>query len=175
MSKIGKKSIYFDTETDLSMNESSLTVKGKLGEMNLKIDSNFEYLITENSIKLTPKTSSNKIKMKWGLYRALINNMVIGVSQGYKKELELVGIGYRVHKKGSGLEFSLGYSHPIQFPIEEGLSCEVKGSRINVCGIDKGKIGLFCQQICELRKQDPYKGKGVYIVGKPRRRKQGKK
>eukprot|EP01047_Picozoa_sp_COSAG01_P000076 COSAG01_NODE_1_length_100484_cov_170.446142_76_plen_176_part_00 len=175
MSKIGKKPVRFPSNVSLTLDGQLIRFKGILGETSLLVDSTFTLSLSESEISLTPENIDKNVKMKWGLYRSLIANKVQGVSKGFNKELELVGIGYRVQKKSNTLVFSLGYSHPVDFEIENGINCEVKGSKIQVNGIDKNKVGDFCEKICKLRKQDPYKGKGIYIVGLRRRKKQGKK
>ena len=175
MSKIGKKSIKLPSSSNIEIKENHLYVQGKLGKLSLSLDNNFDYLSQETEISIIPKDISRDSKMKWGLYRSLIQNMVLGVTVGFEQELELVGIGYRVVSKGKNLEFSLGYSHPVIFPIPDDINCEVKGNKIKVNSINKESLGNFCKKVCQIRKQDPYKGKGIYIVGQPRRRKQGKK
>lgn len=180
MSRIGKKPISIPQGVAISVNDSVVTVKGPKGE--LKQDVNPDMVIKEEDGQLIlerPSESKNHKSMH-GLYRALINNMVEGVTNGYKKELELVGVGYKAAVQGKNvLELSLGYSHQIYFavPSEVTVTAETpkgKSPLVTIEGIDKQLVGQIAAKLKSLRKVEPYKGKGVRFVGEQIRRKAGK-
>ncbi|MEK9658128.1 MAG: 50S ribosomal protein L6 [bacterium] len=175
MSKIGKKVIDIDESTTVDIKSQELTITGSLGRLTLELDRDINIDYSNNCIKVNAKSTDKSTRAKWGLYRSLINNMVYGVTKGYHIELELVGIGYRALQKGNDIEFQLGYSHPIIFNETEGIKIIVKGNKLTISGIDKQKVGQVAKRICLLRKPDPYKGKGIFVVGSKRRKKQGKK
>jgi len=156
-----------------------VTVKGPKGELTEKIDSDFTFTQEDGLFTVVRPTEQKRHKSLHGLYRSLINNMVVGVSEGYKKELELVGVGYRVANTGNMLELTLGYSHPIYFVIPSELKLTTtmeKGQtpRVILEGIDKQLIGQVAAKIRAFRKPEPYKGKGVKFIDEQIRRKAGK-
>ena len=164
-------------------NGGVITVKGPKGELTQKVDSSIIVKIEDNQIVFEIDENSpvnTKQKQAFhGLYRALVNNMVLGVSEGYKKVLELVGVGYRVSNKGNLIEFSLGYTHPIFIELPKEVKVETKSERnqnplLILESADKQLIGLICAKIRSFRKPEPYKGKGILFQGEVIRRKSGK-
>jgi len=178
MSRIGKNPIIIPEGVSVEISESLITVKGKLGEISQEY-SNVE--ISENGgiLSLARKTESKEDKSKHGLFRALINNMIVGVSTGWTKELELVGVGYRASVQGQKLDLSLGFSHGIVMQIANEVKVEAvteKGSNpiIKLTSHDKQLVGQVAAKIRSFRKPEPYKGKGIRFVGEQIRRKAGK-
>ena len=178
MSRIGKNPIIIPEGVSVEISESVITVKGKLGVISQEY-SNVE--ISENGgiLSLARKTDSNEDKSKHGLFRALINNMIVGVSTGWTKELELVGVGYRASVQGQKLDLSLGFSHGIVMQIANEVKVEAvteKGSNpiIKLTSHDKQLVGQVAAKIRSFRKPEPYKGKGIRFVGEQIRRKAGK-
>jgi large subunit ribosomal protein L6 len=154
-------------------------VKGPLGELTQEVDKDLKVEVVGNEIILSRPTESKNHKSLHGLYRALIHNMVVGVSEGYKKELELVGVGYRAEAKGQNLEMSLGFSHEVILQLPDEVKVETKTERranpiITLKCIDKQLIGHVAAKIRSLRPPEPYKGKGIKFVGEQLRRKAGK-
>ena len=179
MSRIGKAPIQLPDGVSVSVAKNVVTVKGSKGELTQDIDSDIDVKIEEGVLTLERPTEQKRHKAMHGLYRSLINNMVTGVNEGYKLDLELVGVGYKATCTNNVLELNLGYSHPIFF----GLPEEVKGSAqtekgknpiVTLESIDKQLIGQVAAKIKSLRKVEPYKGKGVRFVGEYVRRKEGK-
>jgi len=156
-----------------------ITVKGPKGELSQAINPAIQVEIKDNVLSISRPDDERQNRAFHGLYRALINNMVVGVSEGYKKELELVGVGYRVTSTGNLLEFSLGYTHPIFLQLPQEIKVETKTERnrnpmVILESIDKQLIGQVCAKIRSFRKVEPYKGKGIRFVGEIVRRKSGK-
>lgn len=179
MSRIGSAPIMIPEGVTLTVEGDMVNVKGSKGEFQQRFDSDFKLIKEDNSFILVRPTEQKRHKALHGLYRSLINNAVIGVSEGYKIELELVGVGYRASAQGSTLELTLGYSHNIfmQVPEEIKLTAEnLKGKnpQVKLEGIDKQLIGQVAAKIRSLRKVEPYKGKGIKFVGEQIRRKAGK-
>ncbi len=180
MSRIGKKPINLPSGVTVDVATlGEVTVKGPKGTLKQDVNPDIEVKVEGNEIVLTRPTDSKRHKSMHGLYRALINNMVIGVSEGYKKDLELVGVGYKASNQGQILELSLGYSHSIFFALPENISVKTetpkgKNPIITLEAIDKELIGQVAAKIRSLRKIEPYKGKGVRFVGEQIRRKAGK-
>lgn len=180
MSRIGKKPINIPGGVTVDVSaHGTVTVKGPKGTLTQDVNPDIQVKVEGNEIVVSRPTESKRHKSLHGLYRALINNMVIGVSEGYKKDLELVGVGYKASNQGQVLELSLGYSHSIfmALPNEISLKTETpkgKNPLITLEGIDKELIGQVAAKIRSLRKVEPYKGKGVRFVGEQVRRKAGK-
>ncbi|HOB83920.1 MAG TPA: 50S ribosomal protein L6 [Bacillota bacterium] len=180
MSRIGKLPVSLPKGVTVSISDDNvLTVKGPLGELKQNINREIKVEVEDNQIIIKRPSESKNHKSLHGLYRALIANMVTGVSQGFKKELELVGVGYRAEAKGQNLEMSLGYSHDIVFQIPNEVKVETKTERrsnpiITLTCIDKQLIGHVAAKIRSLRPPEPYKGKGIKFVGEQLRRKAGK-
>jgi large subunit ribosomal protein L6 len=180
MSRIGNLHIEIPAGVTVSVSpENVVTVKGPKGELTQNVENTLEVTVEENSVVVKRSADSKEIKAKHGLYRSLINNMVEGVSKGYTKEMELVGVGYRASNQGQILELSLGYSHNIflQLPPEikvETVSERNKNPLIKLESCDKQLIGQVAAKIRAFRKPEPYKGKGIRFVGEQIRRKAGK-
>lgn len=179
MSRIGKKPIIIPEGVTLTVDGGVVTVKGPKGELTVPFDPEFKIEESEGVYTLVRPTEQKRHKALHGLYRSLINNAVVGVHTGYTKELELVGVGYRANVQGHILELILGYSHNIylQIPDEIQVTAETakgKSPMVKLESIDKQLIGQFAAKIRELRKVEPYKGKGVRFVGEKIRRKAGK-
>lgn len=180
MSRIGKKPINIPSGVTVDVSaHGTVTVKGPKGTLTQDVNPDIQVKVEGSEIIVARPTESKRHKSLHGLYRSLINNMVIGVSEGYKKDLELVGVGYKASNQGQVLELSLGYSHSIfmAMPNEISIKTETpkgKNPLITLEGIDKELIGQVAAKIKSLRKVEPYKGKGVRFVGEQVRRKAGK-
>ena len=180
MSRIGKLPVSLPKGVTVSVSDDNvISVKGPLGELKQAVNKDLKVEVENNQVVLSRPSESKNHKSLHGLYRALIANMVTGVSQGYKKELELVGVGYRAEAKGQQLEMSLGFSHDIVFQIPGEVKVEAKTERrsnpiITLTCIDKQLIGHVAAKIRSLRPPEPYKGKGIKFVGEHLRRKAGK-
>ncbi len=180
MSRIGKLPVNLPEGVTVSIGDTNVvSVKGPLGELNQVVDRDLKVEVVDNQIVISRPSDSKNHKSIHGLFRALIANMVTGVSEGYKKELELVGVGYRAEAKGQQLEMSLGYSHEIIFELPKEVKVETKTERrsnpiITLSSIDKQLIGHVAAKIRSLRPPEPYKGKGIRFVGEHIRRKAGK-
>jgi large subunit ribosomal protein L6 len=176
MSRIGKLPITVPSGVDVSIDGRTVTVKGPKGTLSHTV---IEPITVERDddgvIQLKRPDDERRNKAMHGLSRTLVNNLVVGVTAGYEKKLEIHGVGYRVALKGSTLEFALGYSHPVAIPAPEGITFTVETpTRFSVSGIDKQLVGETAANIRKLRKPDPYKGKGVRYAGEVIRRKVGK-
>lgn len=180
MSRIGNLPITLPAKVEVSVaSDNTVTVKGPKGSLSQKIDPDIKVKIEDGTLTVERPTEQKRHKALHGLYRALINNMVVGVSQGYIKEMEVIGVGYRVENQGNILTLTIGYSHPVMFyvPSEIKLTTAMeKGSAplIRLEGIDKELIGQVCAKIRSFRKPEPYKGKGIMFKGEQIRRKAGK-
>ncbi len=183
MSRIGKLPIVIPAGVEVKQDKGVITVKGPKGELSQKVDPSINVKIENGEMEFSINEDSPvNIKQKQafhGLYRALVNNMVVGVSQGFQKTLELVGVGYRVSNQGNLIEFSLGYTHPIFLMLPPEVKVETKSERnqnpvINLESCDKQLLGLICAKIRSFRKPEPYKGKGILFKGEVIRRKSGK-
>lgn len=180
MSRIGKKIIEVPAGVTISVNDDNVvSVKGPKGTLTQKVDSDMSVNIEGNELKVDRPTEQKRHKALHGLYRSLINNMVIGVNTGYRRELEIVGVGYKAASTNNVLELNLGYSHSIFIAIPEEIKVSTlteKGQNPKVIleGIDKELIGQVAAKIKSMRKVEPYKGKGIRFVGEQIRRKAGK-
>jgi large subunit ribosomal protein L6 len=180
MSRIGKKPINIPSGVTVDVSaHGTVTVKGPKGTLTQDVNPDIQVNVEGSAIVISRPTDSKRHKSLHGLYRSLINNMVIGVSEGYKKDLELVGVGYKASNQGQVLELSLGYSHNIFMALPQEISLKTetpkgKNPIISLEGIDKELIGQVAAKIKSLRKVEPYKGKGVRFVGENVRRKAGK-
>ena len=176
MSRIGKKPVNIPAGTEINITEDNINIKGKLGELFLKFDkTSIKLNMEDNKLTVTPVSDSKENRAKYGLYRSLINNMVVGVTEGFSKTLKIVGVGYRVTKKGDNLEISVGYSNLVTVKPPEGISFDVPdNTTIVVKGIDKQLVGETAAKIRDIRKPDPYKGKGIKYEDEVIKRKVGK-
>ena len=176
MSRIGRKPIDVPEEVEIKIDKDNISVKGKLGELSQKFDNTSVKLSMEDSrLTVIPVSNSDENRAKHGLYRSLINNMVIGVSSGFSKTLIVVGVGFRASKKGNDLEILAGYSNPAIVNPLQGISFDVPdNTTIVVKGIDKQVVGEMAAKIRSIRKPEPYKGKGIKYSDEVIRRKVGK-
>jgi large subunit ribosomal protein L6 len=175
MSRIGRLPITIPSGVDVTINGREVHVKGPKGELSLEVSAPIDVQQTDGVITVTRPSDEGEIRALHGLSRSLIANMVTGVTEGYRKTLEIVGVGYRVQAKGRDLEFALGFSHPVPVAAPDGISFQVETpTRFIVEGIDKQQVGEVAANIRKLRKPDPYKGKGVRYQGEQVRRKVGK-
>jgi len=175
MSRIGKQPVPVPSGVDAKIDGRTLTVKGPKGLLTRDLPLGVDIEIDSGEIRVLPPARPKEKTAFQGLTRSLINNMVVGVSEGYKKELDMVGVGYRAMAKGKSLEIHVGFSHPVDFKLPDGISADVdKNNRITVEGIDKEKVGQTAADIRALRPPEPYKGKGIQYVGEKIRRKAGK-
>lgn len=179
MSRIGILPISIPSGVTVTVKESVVTVKGPKGELHQDINPDMIVEVNDDIIEVKRPSDEKKFKAMHGLYRSLINNMVIGVSEGYTEKLELVGVGYRAQNSGQVLELSLGYSHAIHIELPKEVKVEAKTDRksnplITLESADKQLLGQVCAKLRSLRKPEPYKGKGVRFLGEQIRRKAGK-
>lgn len=179
MSRIGKSPVTIPSGVEVKVDGNVITVKGPKGELTQEFDSCVGVSIEDGTVSFTRESDAPSHRAKHGLYRALVQNMVVGVSEGFKKELEVVGVGYRANATGQRLELALGYSHPvvIEFPNEIKVSAVSEKGKAPVVTLeshDKQLVGQAAAKIRSLRKPEPYKGKGIKFVGEQIRRKAGK-
>ncbi len=179
MSRIGKSPVNIPSGVDVKVSGTVVTVKGPKGELTQELDSSINLNIEDGVITFTRESDAPVHRAKHGLYRALLQNMMVGVSEGYKKELEIVGVGFRATATGQSLELSLGYSHPFVFelPNEIKVSADTQKGKAPIVTLeshDKQLLGQVAAKIRSLRKPEPYKGKGVRFLGEEVRRKAGK-
>ncbi|MDR2533667.1 MAG: 50S ribosomal protein L6 [Tannerellaceae bacterium] len=179
MSRIGKLPIYLPAGVTVTVKDNIVTAKGPKAELTQQISCDISVILDNGYIALSRTSDEKRCKAVHGLYRALINNMIIGVSSGFKKELELVGVGYRVNNVGQVLDLSLGYTHNIYLQLPDEVKVETKTERnknplIILESADKQLIGQICAKIRSFRMSEPYKGKGIKFVGELIRRKSGK-
>lgn len=175
MSRIGKMPVHVPAGVDVAIDGTTVTVKGKKGELTRTFQPTMVIKQEGDDILVTPADEERQTNAYWGLTRSLLSNMVQGVSEGFEKKLELVGVGYRAALKGKDLELQLGFSHPVLVKCPEGISFEVPSqTEINVLGASKEQVGQTAADIRKWRKPEPYKGKGIRYVGEHVRRKAGK-
>jgi large subunit ribosomal protein L6 len=175
MSRIGRMPVVVPSGVDVTIEGRDVTVKGPKGSLHLEVPDPIEVKQDDGVITVTRPSDEGEIRALHGLSRSLIANMVTGVTDGYAKTMEIVGVGYRVTAKGKDLEFALGYSHPVPVSPPDGITFRVETpTRFVVEGIDKQQVGEVAANIRKLRKPDPYKGKGVRYAGEQIRRKAGK-
>ena len=184
MSRIGKLPISIPAGVTVTQKDNVVTVKGPKGELSQFVDPSIVMTVEDGNITFTLNEENTEVDLKQqhafhGLYRSLVNNMVVGVSEGYKKELELVGVGFRVSNTGNVMELALGFTHPIYMVLPPEIKVETKTERnknplITLESCDKQLLGAVCAKIRSFRKPEPYKGKGVKFVGEVIRRKSGK-
>jgi ribosomal protein L6, bacterial type len=179
MSRIGKLPIALPAGVTITQKDNVITVKGPKGELSQEINPTIKVEVNDGELTVSRPNDERQNRALHGLYRALLNNMVIGVSEGYKKELELVGVGYRVSNQGNLLDFALGYTHNIYLQLPPEVKVETKAERnknplVILESADKQLLGQVCAKIRSFRKVEPYKGKGVRFVGEVVRRKSGK-
>ena len=176
MSRIGKKPVVVPSGVEVSVDGNNVvTVKGPKGELKREISKLIKVEVKDGQVEVSRESDAREHRSQHGLARTLINNMVLGVSQGFEKKLELVGVGYKAEKKGNKLVMNLGYSHPVEMEDPEGITTEVPAEReIVVKGINKSQVGNYAANIRAWRRPEPYKGKGIKYTDEVIRRKEGK-
>ena len=179
MSKIGKKFIIIPQGVEIKEEKGKIEIRGPKGTLQLDMHEKINMEIKENKIFIFKKSELDNSKLSaalWGLTRSLINNMVLGVTQGYEKILELQGVGYRMQVQGNKIVMALGFSHPVEVNVPEGILVKLgDNNTLSISGIDKQKVGQFAANVRSLKKVEPYKGKGFRYQGEKVRRKVGKK
>ena len=175
MSRLGKQPIALPSGVEASLDGSVLTVKGAKGSLTREVTDSVAFAIEGDKITLTPKEGDDSAKALWGTYAAHVNNMVTGVTEGFTKVLEIEGVGYRAEAKGDALVLNVGFSHPVELKLPEGIQATVEKNVITLTGIDKDVLGQFAANVRKVRKPEPYKGKGIRYQGEYIIRKQGKK
>jgi large subunit ribosomal protein L6 len=178
MSRVGKNPVEVPSGVDISIVDGILTAKGKLGEQSVTLVNVVDVTVEDNLIKVAPRDDSKHSRSMWGTTRSLVQNAVSGVSEGFTKRLEIVGVGYRAQMQGKTLNLQLGFSHDVPFPVPEGISIALEGERgsvIAVTGRNKQQVGQVASEIRAYRKPEPYKGKGVRYSDEYVLRKEGKK
>jgi large subunit ribosomal protein L6 len=175
MSRIGKKPILIPKDVKIELKDGVVTVSGSKGSLKQSLSSRISAEIKDNQLFLSRATDTKLDKSLHGLSRALISNMIKGTTEGYVKELEIIGVGFRAQVQGNNLNMQLGFSHPVNFPIPEGIKIETpKQTQIVVRGIDKQKVGEIATEIRAIYPPEPYKGKGIRFAGEYVKRKVGK-
>jgi large subunit ribosomal protein L6 len=175
MSRIGRMPVAIPAGVDVSISGREVTVSGPKGRLSLEVAEPISVVAEDGVVRVTRPNDEGKVRALHGLSRTLVANMVTGVTEGYRKTLEIVGVGYRVQARGSAVEFSLGFSHPVTVTPPDGVTLRVETpTRLVVEGIDKQLVGEVAANIRKLRKPDPYKGKGLRYQGEQIRRKVGK-
>jgi large subunit ribosomal protein L6 len=176
MSRIGKKPVAVPAGVTAKVEGQKVSVKGAKGELFFVVHDDVAVSMNDNQIKVDPRFETKRARALWGTARAQINNLVIGVTQGFEKKLEITGVGYKAAVAGKNLQLSLGYSHDIQYPIPAGIAIVTpKPTEITITGIDKRQVGQVAAEIRDYRGPEPYKGKGVKYAGEFIFRKEGKK
>lgn len=176
MSRVGRKPVTLPAGVEVKVDGKNLvTVKGPKGQLEQQIDERIKVEVKENEVILTRPTDNRKDRAQHGLARSLVNNMIVGVTQGYARKLEIIGVGYRAEKKVKKLVMNLGFSHPVEMEDPEGITTETPDANtVVVNGIDKALVGNYASNIRKWRKPEPYKGKGIRYEGERVRRKEGK-
>jgi large subunit ribosomal protein L6 len=176
MSRIGKHPVPIPGGVEVQLSGQTLTTKGRLGSLSLVVSSEVTASITDDTVTIAPKSETKHSRAMWGTTRALVSNMITGVSTGFSKNLEIVGVGYRAAVQGNTLNLQLGYSHDIPFliPADVRIACE-RPTVVTVNGADRQRVGQVAAEIRSYRPPEPYKGKGIKYANEAVRRKEGKK
>jgi len=176
MSRIAKKPVELVSGVEVNISGQTITAKGKAGSLSIDLHETVSVKQEDNVLTFSPNDNSKETMAMTGTMRSLVNNMVVGVSEGFSKQLQLVGVGYRAQMQGNVLDLSLGFSHPVKYAIPEGITIETPSqTEINVKGADKQKVGQVCAEIRAYRPPEPYKGKGVRYSDERVVRKEAKK
>ena len=176
MSRIGKHPVPIPSGVEVQLSGQTLTTKGRLGSLSLVVSNEVTASVTEGAVTIAPKSDTKQSRAMWGTTRALVSNMITGVSTGFSKNLEIVGVGYRAAVQGNTLNLQLGYSHDIPFliPADVRIACE-RPTVVTVSGADRQRVGQVAAEIRSYRPPEPYKGKGIRYANETVRRKEGKK
>ena len=176
MSRVGKKPVVIPSGVNASVEGQLVKVKGPKGAMQLVLHDDVAAKIEDGSVKVDPKLETKRARAMWGTYRALVANLIEGVTKGYERKLEINGVGYRAALQGKNLQIQLGYSHDIVYPVPEGITITLpKATEVVITGIDRQKVGQVAAEIRDYRPPEPYKGKGIKYAGEYIFRKEGKK
>jgi large subunit ribosomal protein L6 len=176
MSRIGKKPIAIPKGVTAKVEGQKVTVKGAKGELNFTVPDDVHVAMENEAIKVDPRSESKRARAMWGMSRSMISNLVVGVTNGFEKKLEINGVGYKAAVAGKNLQLSLGYSHDVVYPIPAGITIVTpKPTEIAISGVDKRQVGQVAAEIRDYRGPEPYKGKGVKYAGEFIFRKEGKK
>jgi large subunit ribosomal protein L6 len=175
MSRLGKKLIPVPDKTKVSVSGEIVSVKGPLGELSRSFKPDIEILVQDGGISIKPKSKNTETAALWGTYVSHIKNMISGVNKAFVKKLIIEGIGYKVELKGDKLVFALGFSHPVVVSVPKGMIVTVEKNILSISGIDKEEVGQFTAKVRDLKKPEPYKGKGIRYETEVIKMKQGKK
>lgn len=176
MSRIGNRELTIPEGVTVTVDNNNVNVAGKLGTLNLNVNPNIKVEINDNKVTTKRLSETKQVKQLHGTTNALINNMIKGVSEGFKKELEIVGVGYKFQAQGNVLTISAGYSHPVKMDVPEGLKIECPSvTELTISGYDKQRVSEFAALVRKVRGPEPYKGKGIRYKDEYIRRKEGKK
>lgn len=176
MSRIGKRILKVPENVNVEVTDQIVTVKGPKGELTLKLVNNIKVNVKDGEVTVEKLKNDKKTEAMHGTTNSNINNMIIGVSEGYKKGLEIIGVGYRFNVQGNTLTINAGYSHPVKMEIPKGITAKaISNTEIELEGIDKAALGKFAAEVRKVREPEPYKGKGIRYKGEQVRRKEGKK
>jgi large subunit ribosomal protein L6 len=174
MSRIGKKAIDIPSGVEVKIGAEAVTVKGPKGTLSTPVHPKVAYAVEGDKIHVTAADESRQANAQHGLRRTLLDNCIQGVTKGFQKALEVVGVGYKVSVQGKKVVLTVGYSHPVEFPLPAGIDAAADGNKLTISGIDKQLVGEVAAQIRRVRPPEPYKGKGVKYVDEQIRRKAGK-
>lgn len=175
MSRIGKQAIAIPSGVAVSFDGVTVTVRGPKGELKRSIRDEIAVAVADGMVTVNPQAETRLARSLWGTYASHLKNMIVGVTDGYKKELEVVGVGYKAEMQGNQLQLRVGFSHPVLVNVPEGLQVSTKSNMITIEGFDKELVGKFAAEVRAIRKPEPYKGKGIKYSDEVVRRKQGKK
>ena len=176
MSRIGKKPVVVPAGVTAKVDGQLVSVKGGKGQLEFRVPDEVSVVVQDNEIKVDPRDNSKRARAMWGTARARVNNLVVGVTNGFEKKLEITGVGYRAAVQGKVLQLALGYSHDVNYPIPAGIAIVTpKPTEITISGVDKRQVGQVAAEIRALRGPEPYKGKGVKYANEFIFRKEGKK
>jgi large subunit ribosomal protein L6 len=175
MSRIGKLAIAIPTGTDMSVSSDAITVKGKLGTLTRPVHPAVKVSVADGSASVEPANNTRLAKALWGTYAAHVRNMIAGVNTPFVKKLQIEGIGYKAELQGKNIKLNVGFSHPVIVPVPEGITAVLEKNIITISGADKDAVGQFAASVREIKKPEPYKGKGIRYEGEVVRQKQGKK
>jgi large subunit ribosomal protein L6 len=176
MSRVGKKPVAVPAGVTAKVEGQTVSVKGPKGELKFTVPDDVLVAMEGSSIKVDPRSDSNRSRAMWGMSRSMINNLVVGVTQGYERKLEITGVGYKAAVAGKTLQLSLGFSHDVNYPIPAGIAIATpKPTEVTIAGIDKRQVGQVAAEIRAFRGPEPYKGKGIKYEGEFIFRKEGKK
>jgi large subunit ribosomal protein L6 len=174
MSRIGKNPVAVPKGVEVRLHKDRIEIKGPKGELQTPVHAKIQYEIKENAVHLTRADDSRTAREQYGLRRTLLANTVLGVTEGFQKVLEVVGVGYKVAVEGSKITLNVGFSHPVEYVLPSGMSAKVEGNKLTISGINKEQVGEVAAQIRRVRPPEPFKGKGIKYSDEVIRRKAGK-